>query len=47
MPTFERAQHIQKMMGGSIYWDFYHCCYRVMQDDSPSLRRHNHYRKKA
>ncbi len=37
MPTIERAKHIQKMMGGDIYYDREYHCFRVMKCDSPSL----------
>ena len=39
MPTLERARVIQKHMGGSIYWDEDYECFRVMQSNSPALRR--------
>lgn len=39
MPTFERAERVQRYMGGDIYYDKRHRCYRVMQCDSPSLWR--------
>lgn len=43
MPTLNRARHIQSRMAGDIYFDLAHQCFRVMESNSPSLRRHNHY----
>ncbi len=46
MPTLARARHIQRHMGGSIYWDKVYFCYRVMRCGSPSLYRwYEHYEK--
>lgn len=43
MPTIERARIVQKHMGGSIYYDPAHGCYRVIQINSRSLM-FNHYK---
>lgn len=43
MPTIQRALVIRKHMGGSIYWDSTHHCYRVCQWNSPSIRRPDHH----
>lgn len=46
MSSIERAEVIQKHMGGDIYFDLVYHCFRVMQSDSPSLGRwREHYVK--
>jgi len=40
MPTIERARKIKQHMGGSIYWDIAHQCYRVISIHSTSLSRY-------
>lgn len=44
MSTVQRAKHIQKHMGGEIYYDRHYQCFRVMKSDSLALVRFpNHY----
>lgn len=43
MKTLARARHIQSHMGGDIYFDTHHWCYRVMNSDSPSLHSYHYH----
>jgi hypothetical protein len=40
MPTIERARVIQSHMGGSIYFDPFYSCYRVLKCGSSSLNKY-------